>query len=987
MLYKDLVEVYEKLNETTKRLEKTYFISELLKRAPKELVKDITYLLQGRVFPPWDERKIGMSSMLIIKVITNVTGTSENEIKRLWKTKGDLGEVAKELVKTNKQTKLSSQKLTIKKVVDNIKKLPELTGEGTVNRKVSLISELLSNSSPTEAKYVVKTILEELRIGIAEGTMRDAIVWAFFPKIVGIFSRCEKCKSIMHAAEKCLECNNKMNTKFKEEIEKHYTNCLEIKSLDELKNLDKYEFVKIADEKLAREAYDKFSEEVQHAYNLSNDLGVVAENLKLHGIKSLEEVGIEVGTPINPMLAIPGSKLENIKEALESLGKPVLADFKLDGFRCVTGFTPIYSLNRGYISIKDLKKNDLVLTHKGNFKKVKNINTRTIDKRERLFELQTFFGEKIRISEGHKILVSRDEKEKWVPIEQINHKKDLAVFPIPRINEKSQLKNKLVMSDDSGYSKVIKVDNFFFRFLGFWIGDGFTNEYHHMERVGLLFNRKTENELADYYIKNIKQKFGIRNVTKSIQKNLIVVYFRDKPFRIWLSKHFRREWKGKKLPLWFLGINKNQFESFIKGYIESDGYTDKIGRTSITTKEKDLAMTVQIIALKFGKVYGISRVRIMGGTYYTVLVPRTNRYYRVKKGKVYISILRINELKRRDPRKRLYNLEIEGDKSYCTALISLHNCQIHKKGEKITLFTRKLENVTKQFPEIVELVKEHVKGESFILDSELVGYDPKTGKYRPFQEISQRIKRKYDIERMAKELPVEINIFDILYYNGKTMMNKPQSERRELIEKIVKPLKRKIVTTEKIISGDEKELEKFYDQALKAGVEGLILKSMDKEYIPGRKVGGWVKIKPTLEPLDLVIIGGTYGEGKRAHALSSFTLACKSGSKFLRCGMVGTGIKEKDEGKEGVTFTQLTKLLKPYIINEKGRHVDIKPVIVVEVGYEEIQKSPTYDSGFALRFPRVLRLRTEDKKSSQANTISDIEHIYKEQKKFKSKIK
>jgi len=644
MLYKDLVEVYEKLNETTKRLEKTYFISELLKKAPKELVKDITYLLQGRVFPPWDERKIGMSSMLIIKVITNVTGTSENEIKRLWKTKGDLGEVAKELIKSNKQTKLGSQKLTIKKVVDNIKKLPELTGEGTVNRKVSLISELLSNSSPSEAKYVVKTILEELRIGIAEGTMRDAIVWAFFPKIVGIFSRCEKCKSIMPVAEKCLECNNEMNTKFKEEIEKHFPNCLEIKSLDELKNLDRYEFIKTADEKLAREAYNKLSEEVQHAYNLSNDLGVVAENLKLHGIKSLEEVGIEVGTPINPMLAI---KLENISEALEALGKPVLADFKLDGFRC----------------------------------------------------------------------------------------------------------------------------------------------------------------------------------------------------------------------------------------------------------------------------------------------------------------------------------------------------EIHKKGEKITLFTRRLENVTKQFPEVAGLVKKHVKGESFILDSELVGFDPKTGKYRPFQEISQRIKRKYDIEKMAKELPVEINIFDILYYNGKTMMNKPQSERRELIEKIVKPLKRKIVLTEKIISGDEKELEKFYDQALRAGVEGLILKSIDKNYIPGRKVGGWVKIKPTLEPLDLVIIGGTYGEGKRAHALSSFILACKSGNKFLRCGMVGTGIKEKEEGEKGVTFTQLTKLLKPYIINEKGRHVDIKPEIVVEVGYEEIQRSPTYDSGFALRFPRVLRLRTEDKKSSQANTISDIEHIYKEQKKFKSKIK
>lgn len=643
MLYQHLIEVYEKLSETTKRLEKTYIISELLKKTSKETIKEIIYLLQGRVFPLWDERKIGMSSMLIIKVIKNVTGTSENEIKKLWKKTGDLGEVARELIKANKQTKLSSQTLTVQKVVDNIRKLPELTGEGTVNRKVGLVAELLSNAKPLEAKYVVKTILEELRIGIAEGTMRDAVVWAFYPKIVGIFFKCEKCKKIIPATHKCLSCGHEISAKFKDETTKHFPTCLEIKEVSDLKNLDKYEFIKADEEKLAREAYNKFLDEVQHAYDLNNDLGVVAENLKLHGIKSVAEISMQIGTPINPMLAI---KLESIGEALKALGKPVLADFKLDGFRC----------------------------------------------------------------------------------------------------------------------------------------------------------------------------------------------------------------------------------------------------------------------------------------------------------------------------------------------------SVHKKGDKIILFTRRLENVTKQFSELIPLIKKHVKGKSFILDTELVGYDPKTEKYRPFQEISQRIRRKYGIEKMAKELPVEMNIFDILEYEGKSMMNEPQSERRKLIEKIVKPLKRKIVLTQRIISGDEKELEKFYNKALKAGVEGLILKNMNKEYMPGRKVGGWVKIKPTLEPLDLVIVGATYGEGKRAHVLSSFILACISKDKFLRCGMVGTGVKEK-EAEEGVTFSQLTKLLKPYIIEEKGRHVDIKPAIVVEVGYEEIQKSPTYESGYALRFPRVLRLRTEDKKPDQANTLTDIEQIYKEQKKLKRKIK
>ena len=103
MLYKDLVEVYEKLGETTKRLEKTYIISELLKKSSKDIIKEIIYLLQGKVFPPWDERKIGMSSMLIIKVIRSVTGTSENEIKKLWRKRGDLGKVAEQVMSKKKQ--------------------------------------------------------------------------------------------------------------------------------------------------------------------------------------------------------------------------------------------------------------------------------------------------------------------------------------------------------------------------------------------------------------------------------------------------------------------------------------------------------------------------------------------------------------------------------------------------------------------------------------------------------------------------------------------------------------------------------------------------------------------------------------------------------------------------------------------------------------------------------------------------------------------
>ncbi len=188
---------------------------------------------------------------------------------------------------------------------------------------------------------------------------------------------------------------------------------------------------------------------------------------------------------------------------------------------------------------------------------------------------------------------------------------------------------------------------------------------------------------------------------------------------------------------------------------------------------------------------------------------------------------------------------------------------------------------------------------------------------------------------------------------------------------------KKIVLTKKIITSDKNEANKFYKESLKNGVEGVMIKNLNSHYIFGRHVGGWVKLKPTLEPLDLVIVGAEYGKGKRAKSLSSFVLACKHKDKFLECGMMGSGIKEKGEG---VTFVELTKILKPLIISEDGRSVKIKPKIVVEVNYEEIQKSPTYSSGFALRFPRLFRLRVEEKKVEDANTLADMERIYKQQK-------
>ena len=305
--------------------------------------------------------------------------------------------------------------------------------------------------------------------------------------------------------------------------------------------------------------------------------------------------------------------------------------------------------------------------------------------------------------------------------------------------------------------------------------------------------------------------------------------------------------------------------------------------------------------------------------------------------------------------------------------------QAHKNGKEIILFTRRLENVTKQFPEVVEFIKKNVKGDEFIIDSEAVGYSQKTGKYLPFQSISQRIKRKYDIEDMAEKFPVELNIFDILYYNGKNLLNEGFVKRRELLEKIVKQEKRKIILAKKFVTDDEKEVEKFYKEAINSGNEGLMIKKLDSPYKPGARVGHMVKLKPTLENLDLVIVGAEWGTGKRATWLSSFTLACvDDDGNFLEIGKVGTGIKEKEE--EGVSFKQLTEELKPLITNQKGREVKTKPKVVVEVTYGEIQKSPTYSSGYALRFPRVVKLRL-DRGPDECSTLNMVEDFYYSQKK------
>ena len=565
MLYKKLAEFYEEASSTTKRLEKIKILSKFLKEI-HETDKDVLYLLIGDIYLEYDERRIGISNQLAIKAISKATGTEKTEVISEWKSLGDLGNVAEKLKKSKKQSTLHKSILTTEKILDNLRKLPELVGKGTVNKKLTLIIELLTSATPIEALYLTRTLIGDLRIGLKESTIRESMFAAFFP-----------------------------------DKEKKET-----------------------------------SKKIQDAIDKSNDIAAVFEIARKGKLKALEKILLEVGKPIKAMLA---QKTKTIHDGFKSLGKPCAIEYKYDGFRLI----------------------------------------------------------------------------------------------------------------------------------------------------------------------------------------------------------------------------------------------------------------------------------------------------------------------------------------------------IHKKNNDVKLFTRRLENVTKQFPEVVDYVKKYVKGNSFILESEAVGFDKKSKEYKPFQSISQRIRRKYHIDKLQKELPVEINVFDILYYNGKSLLNESFEKRTALIKKIINAKKYEKINAKQIITSSEKKAETFYKKALKDNQEGIMMKNLKAEYNPGSRVGHMLKVKPEERDLDLVIVGAEYGTGKRSGWMSSFILGCRDGNKYLEIGKVGTGIKEKSE-IEGTSFDELTKKLTPLIIKEKEKSVELKPKIVVSITYQEIQKSPNYNSGFALRFPRFTALR-EDKPLSEITTLDEIKRDLENQKR------
>ena len=294
--------------------------------------------------------------------------------------------------------------------------------------------------------------------------------------------------------------------------------------------------------------------------------------------------------------------------------------------------------------------------------------------------------------------------------------------------------------------------------------------------------------------------------------------------------------------------------------------------------------------------------------------------------------------------------------------------QIHKDGERVRVFSRRLENVTASLPEIVEAAR-RVKAKSAILDGEAVAMGG-DGRPRAFQEILKRFRRKYHVARLAKEIPLRLFLFDLIYLEGESLAHRPLKERRALLEDVAEA----DLLADQMLSDSPVEVAAAYERALKAGHEGLIIKNPSSAYAPGKRGKNWLKIKPVMETLDLVVIGAKWGEGRRASLLGSYRLACvdQASGRLLDVGWVATGLTDE-------ALADLTEMFRELFILEKGMEVEIKPAVIFEVAYEEIQKSPNYSSGYALRFPRMVRVR-DDKSLEEADTLERILSLYRSQR-------
>ncbi|WIV67398.1 ATP-dependent DNA ligase LigA [Natrialbaceae archaeon AArc-T1-2] len=288
--------------------------------------------------------------------------------------------------------------------------------------------------------------------------------------------------------------------------------------------------------------------------------------------------------------------------------------------------------------------------------------------------------------------------------------------------------------------------------------------------------------------------------------------------------------------------------------------------------------------------------------------------------------------------------------------------QLHHADDEVRVFSRNMEDVTDALPEVVEFADDRLDAPA-ILDGEVVAID-EAGDPLPFQEVLRRFRRKHDVAKAREDVTVEPVFFDCLHVDGEDLLETPLRDRHARLESLLAGGEGR---SKLWLTDDPDEIDAIDAEALESGHEGIMLKDPDSTYSPGRRGKRWLKRKPDVETLDCVVTGAEWGEGRRATFLGTFELSIRDGEAYETIGKVATGITDEK-------LAELTALLEPHVRSQDGTSVDVEPAVVFEVGYEEIQSSPTYSSGYALRFPRFVGVR-EDLDPDDADTVERVRSL------------
>lgn len=322
--------------------------------------------------------------------------------------------------------------------------------------------------------------------------------------------------------------------------------------------------------------------------------------------------------------------------------------------------------------------------------------------------------------------------------------------------------------------------------------------------------------------------------------------------------------------------------------------------------------------------------------------------------------------------------------------------QLHIEGDKVVLFSRSLENISSYYPDIIEKIPKTIQAENIVLEAEAVAINENTGEFLPFQELMHR-RRKYKIEKAVTQYPITVNLFDVLYCNGKSCLELDYKERREKMEKVVKEddfvkhIPMAIVKT-------ENDIEDFFENSINAGSEGLMLKTLGSPYQAGSRGSHWLKLKREYQnelgdSLDLVVIGGFFGKGRRTGNYGTLLLATyeEDEDTFTSICKVGTGFSDED-------LDQLYQILNPKVTIKKNPRINsemeadvwFEPELVIEVVASEITLSPIHKAardkirkgaGLALRFPKFTGKMRVEKMAEDASTNEEVITLYQGQRK------